>query len=135
MRVLGYPLPMVIAEKIVTALQRAEANTRWRDFADVPTISRTHDLPADELRAAFDAVAAFREIALQPLLPGLERMPDTAQPKWLTWRRRQAHANDLPEHFDEVLRDVAAFVDPVLTTPTAVSHWNSVDHAWVSEAH
>src|SRR3954451_10415678 len=52
-RLLGYPLPMVVAEKIVTALQRGEANTRWRDFADVLTISRAHDLSAGELRAAF----------------------------------------------------------------------------------
>ena len=28
----GYPLEMVLAEKIVTALQRGTANTRWRDF-------------------------------------------------------------------------------------------------------
>lgn len=36
-RLLGYPLPMVIAEKTVTAIERGEANTRWRDFADVLT--------------------------------------------------------------------------------------------------
>lgn len=30
-RVVGYPLPMVFAEKIVTALQRGTINTRWRD--------------------------------------------------------------------------------------------------------
>lgn len=31
----GYPLAMVHAEKIVTALVRGTANTRWRDFADL----------------------------------------------------------------------------------------------------
>ena len=34
-RILGYPLPMVVAEKTVTAIDRGEANTRWRDFADI----------------------------------------------------------------------------------------------------
>jgi Nucleotidyl transferase AbiEii toxin, Type IV TA system len=29
--VLGYPLPMMFAEKIVTAVQRGTVNTRWRD--------------------------------------------------------------------------------------------------------
>jgi hypothetical protein len=29
----GYPLEMVLAEKIVTAIARGTANTRWRDFA------------------------------------------------------------------------------------------------------
>lgn len=28
----GYPLPMVHAEKVVTALQRGTVNTRWRDW-------------------------------------------------------------------------------------------------------
>ncbi|MFC3492900.1 nucleotidyl transferase AbiEii/AbiGii toxin family protein [Glycomyces rhizosphaerae] len=31
----GYPLTMVLAEKLVTAIQRGTANTRWRDFTDV----------------------------------------------------------------------------------------------------
>jgi Nucleotidyl transferase AbiEii toxin, Type IV TA system len=31
----GYPLSMVYAEKIITALQRGTVNTRWRDFADI----------------------------------------------------------------------------------------------------
>jgi len=31
--VTGYPLPMVPAEKITTAVQRGTANTRWRDIA------------------------------------------------------------------------------------------------------
>ena len=32
-RLLGYPMAMVLAEKLVTMVERAEANTRWRDFA------------------------------------------------------------------------------------------------------
>lgn len=132
-RVLGYPLPMVVAEKMVTALQRGEANTRWRDFADVLAISRTQDLSSDDLRAAFEAIASFREAPLGPLLPGLQRMPDTAQAKWSSWRRRQPHANDLPEQFDEVLCAVAAFVDPVLgsSTPSPVSSWVFADQVWL----
>lgn len=31
----SYPLPMVLAEKLVTAIARGTANTRWRDFADL----------------------------------------------------------------------------------------------------
>ncbi|GMA36846.1 hypothetical protein GCM10025876_30500 [Demequina litorisediminis] len=34
-RLLGYPLTMVLSQKIVTMVDRGEANTRWRDFADV----------------------------------------------------------------------------------------------------
>lgn len=56
--VLGYPLTMVLAEKIVTALDRGEANTRWRDFADIYTLIRIHSVQADELVASMGAVAA-----------------------------------------------------------------------------
>ncbi|HRN29494.1 MAG TPA: nucleotidyl transferase AbiEii/AbiGii toxin family protein, partial [Terrimesophilobacter sp.] len=39
---LGYPLTMVLAEKVVTAIDRGIANTRWRDFADVYALTRLH---------------------------------------------------------------------------------------------
>jgi hypothetical protein len=131
-RLLGYPLPMVVAEKTATALQRGEANTRWRDFADILTISRTHELSADELRAAFEAVATFRGIALQPLLPSLQGMPRLAQAKWANWRRRQSRTADLPDRFEDVLTAVAAFVDPLLdATPFGAARWNPSKLAWV----
>lgn len=34
-RLSGYPVHMVHAEKIVTAVKRGIANTRWRDFGDI----------------------------------------------------------------------------------------------------
>jgi hypothetical protein len=40
--VLGYPLAMVHAEKLVTALERGTANIRWRDFVDVVVLGSTH---------------------------------------------------------------------------------------------
>lgn len=84
----GYPLPMVHAEKIVTALQRGTVNTRWRDFADVWTLSGTH--PArDELQTALRAVADYRGVALARLQDALEGYPALAQGKWAAWRRKQ----------------------------------------------
>lgn len=131
LRVLGYPLPMVIAEKTATILQRAEINTRWRDFVDILSISGAHGLSAADLRAALEAVATFRRVALRPLLPGLAAMPQTAQPKWANWRRRHSQGNDLPELFEKVLRAVAGFVDPVLgaTLPVA-ARWVPVHRKW-----
>ena len=45
----GYPLTMVHAEKIVTAVERATANTRWRDFGDIYLLSRKHPATGNEL--------------------------------------------------------------------------------------
>jgi hypothetical protein len=44
--------PMVLAEKIVTALQRGSASTRWRDFGDVYQLTSRHIFHAAELRQA-----------------------------------------------------------------------------------
>lgn len=44
LRIAGYPLAMVHAEKILTAVERGTANTRWRDFADIATLAVHHDI-------------------------------------------------------------------------------------------
>ncbi|MGK0434169.1 MAG: putative nucleotidyltransferase component of viral defense system [Planctomycetota bacterium] len=49
LKVIGYPIAMVLAEKIVTAIQRGLANTRWRDFADIAQLSRRHALDAADV--------------------------------------------------------------------------------------
>lgn len=41
---LGCPLTMVPAEKIVIAVGRGVANTRWRDFGDPHVLFRRHDV-------------------------------------------------------------------------------------------
>ena len=66
LHVLGYPLAMVHAEKIVTAIGRGVANTRWRDFGDLYVLSRRHDVVGAELATALATVATHREIELRP---------------------------------------------------------------------
>lgn len=55
----GYPLAMVLAEKVVTAIQRGEANTRWRDFADVLLIAAKHPVAGADFHSALTRVASF----------------------------------------------------------------------------
>jgi len=45
-RVRGYPMEMVLAEKIVTALHRGQASTRWRDFGDIYQTRHAGILPS-----------------------------------------------------------------------------------------
>lgn len=130
---LGYPLTMVLAEKVVTAIDRGEANTRWRDFADVYTLSRLQHVDAGDFRASLDAVAAYRRVELTPLLPGLVSMPDRAQPKWRAWRRRVNRESELPEQFGDLLTALAQFVDPVLVR-TADGGWDPNLSAWLPQA-
>ncbi|MBM9434117.1 nucleotidyl transferase AbiEii/AbiGii toxin family protein [Flaviflexus equikiangi] len=126
---LGYPLAMVLAEKIVTAIDRGEGNTRWRDFADVYTLTRLHSVEAAALRSSLETVAAYRGVTLTPVLPALEEMPERAQVKWRAWRTRVNRQKELPEDFAEVLNDIARFTDPVLR---GVAHgaWNIAHLDW-----
>lgn len=63
----GYPMHMVHAEKIVTAIQRGTANTRWRDFGDIWSLSRQHAVTAGDLAQAIAAVASHRNATIRPL--------------------------------------------------------------------
>lgn len=130
LRMLGYPLAMVVAEKVVTVIERAEANTRWRDFADVFVISGSQVFGATELRESLNVVADYRGAELRTLLPALEGMPDLAQSRWMAWRRRQAQGDLLPATFAETLAVVAAFVDPILDSQAADPTWDPRRRSW-----
>lgn len=100
--VLAYPKVMVVAEKLVTALQRGQASTRWRDFADLFVLV-PGDLVESEIIEALRAVAKYRGVPLQPLGKVLEGMPKEAQARWATWRKRQGAQERVPEDFATVL--------------------------------
>lgn len=126
---LGYPLTMVLAEKIVTAIDRGIANTRWRDFADVYALNRLRPVDAIEFRASIETVAEYRKVALTTLLPALAPMGERAQQSWHAWRTRSHREDELPAAFSDVLAAVAGFADPVLST-TAIGRWDPNTMAW-----
>lgn len=125
----GYPIHMVHAEKIVTAIQRGVANTRWRDFGDIWTLSRRYSVSASDLRAAIDAVSAHRGAQLLPLAEVLDGYADLGQARWAAWRRR-SNSGHLPESFHEVLSAVIAFADPVVAPPGRLEGWDPESGHW-----
>ncbi len=100
--VLAYPKVMVVAEKLVTALQRGRASTRWRDFADLFMLV-PGDLVESEIIEALRAVAKYRGVPLQPLGEVLDGMAKEAQARWATWRERQGAQERVPEDLATVL--------------------------------
>jgi Nucleotidyl transferase AbiEii toxin, Type IV TA system len=63
----GYSLNMVLAKKVVTAVARGSANTRWRDFVDIHELVRRHDIDGRTLRESLERVAKHREVELVPM--------------------------------------------------------------------
>lgn len=116
LEVMAYPKAMVVAEKLVTALERGRANTRRRDFADL-FLLLAGGLPASEAIEALRAVASHRGVSLRPLSDLLVGMPVEAQRPWATWRARHGAESRVPEDFAAVLAAI-----------------DVVTHAWVIDA-
>lgn len=111
--IVGYRVELVLAEKIVTALQRGTANTRWRDFVDIAELS-TREVNSGDLAESIKRVAAYRQVELDPLSKTLEGFAELAQARWAAWRRKQ-RLNHTPESFADLLDVVISFSDPHLS--------------------
>lgn len=110
--VVGYPPELVLAEKIVTALQRGVANTRWRDFVDIASLAEA-PIDTDALVQSIRLVARHRAVEVVPLDEVLDGYASLAQPKWAAWRRKQ-RLDGTPSEFEELLAFVTGFADPIL---------------------
>ena len=126
----GYPLPMVCAEKIITALHRGTANTRWRDFADLFLLTGRHTLNGADLQQALAVVAAYRRADLSELAVALNGYPAIAQARWSAWRRKQHLEDRLPSSFGQVSDAVIGFADPALTAKVAGREWDPSTREW-----
>lgn len=129
--VAGYPLPMVLAEKITTAVQRGAANTRWRDFADIYLLTRHHPIDGADLRRCLHEVATYRQATLEPLSTTLDGYDSIGRQGWAAWRRRNQLGDLVPESFAELLAAVIAFADPVLTATNSPQRWDVDAGRWV----
>lgn len=98
----GYPIPMVYAEKLVTA---------------------------DALRGAISTVAAHRGVALAPLKVILDGYEAIAQTRYAAWRRRNRR-EELPASFADLLSAVIDFADPVLGGQRSQATWQPERRAW-----
>lgn len=129
----GYRMVSVLAEKAVTGMQRGVANTRWRDWADMWTLTGKHSFDADELAKACAIVSEHRMAQLSPL-SDLTRAgyPTLARQKWSQWRRKQDHNPALPDDFSLVLKAVSEFIDPALDGHAAGHTWDPHTRLWVT---
>jgi hypothetical protein len=126
----SYPLEMVHAEKIVTAIARGTINTRWRDFVDVVGLAAAHAIDGDALVASVRRVAEHRQTALESLVVVLDGYGEIGQAKWAAWRRKQQLEDRSPERFDDLVRSFIAFADPVVLGSAAGQRWDPLQRAW-----
>jgi predicted nucleotidyltransferase component of viral defense system len=129
-RLRAYPLALNLAEKIVTAMQRRETNTRDRDFADLWVTSRGHQLDATELREHVRKVADHRGQPIITMAQALTHMPDRQQP-YAAMVARMSYLSPPPDTWRELIDGVIAFLDPILgDEDRRFSHWDNAQLRW-----
>jgi hypothetical protein len=132
-RVLGYPVETVLAEKLSTAITLGAASTRVRDYADIYTLAATQPLNHGEVRAALLATARFRETTLQPLSSAVGNLVELRAGAYLAYRNGLGRDGmHLPSGLDEVLATVVAFADPLMADDPAAGDWDPVLRTWTA---
>lgn len=127
----GYPMEMILAEKIVTVLQRGQASTRWRDYGDVYQLTGRFVFRAYDVRQSLLAVADHRGTRLSGLEETFDGYAEIGQPRWAPWRARLQLIDTLPAEFSEVLDALRAFADPILIRSAVDSAtWNPARRKW-----
>jgi predicted nucleotidyltransferase component of viral defense system len=132
---LAYPLETVLAEKLLTALERRDANTRVRDYADIWRLTGTNAFGADQLIDALSSVAAHRSLTLGPLSDHIRSIVDLRSGTYREWRRRLGPDGDpYPDDFGTVVAEVVGFADPLLTGEAVGAQWLPEDRSWAKVA-
>ena len=126
----GYPLEMVLAEKIVTALERGTASTRWRDFVDIYVLTGRYAINAQTLKSSLQRVAEFRNAELAPLRTALNGYPAIAQTRWRAWLRKQRLDSTIPQDFSVVLEHVISFADGLIAGGVDQRNWDPIQGRW-----
>lgn len=130
----GYPDHMVLAEKIVTAIERSIVNTRWRDFVDIESIIRARSISGADLMSAIGVVANHRSATITTLSEALSGMGEVAQSRWSVWRRKQRLEDATPEMFQNLLDSCIAFADPVLAGQVWDGSWDPSPRSWTARS-
>jgi len=128
--ILGYPIVTVLAEKLCTAVQLGEANTRIRDYVDLYTLTGIYRLDFGRARTALLATAAHRRAALRPLSATIGQLTATRATAYRAYRTGLAtDGDDLPLDLAKVIAAVTTFADPLIQGPPRHT-WNPAARQW-----
>ncbi|TDC52723.1 nucleotidyl transferase AbiEii/AbiGii toxin family protein [Jiangella ureilytica] len=129
-RVLGYPIETVLAQKIATAVLLGATDTRVRDYADIYTLTGAHDLGHAAARTAFLATTEFRGSPAAPLSESIDDLVELRRTTYAAYRTSlRADGAHLPRDFAEVVAAVVTFADP-LAEEHGQLRWSASARRW-----
>lgn len=131
-RVLGYPVETVLAEKLATAIALGPANTRVRDYADVYALTGRHAIPHRAARRAFLATATYRGIPVERLSDAIGNFAGLRSQAFSAYRSGLGEAGlSLPSDLSALVDAVTAFADP-LAMDAGEAIWQPAKRLWAN---
>lgn len=129
-RVLGYPVETVLAEKIATAIALGPANSRVRDYADIYTLTGNNSMTHRTARRALLATAAHRGTPVQPLSQAIGNFADLRRQTFDAYRGSLGDFGLLlPADLKTVVNAVTNFADP-LASAAGRAVWQPIERQW-----
>lgn len=129
-QIVGYPLETVLAEKLVTMLDRGELTTRERDFADVYLLTGRHEVSAKSLAAAILATATHRGSERRSLRLALGDLGSKRQRNWANYIERAGLRTTVPVDFNTAIEAILHFSENILIDALTDGVWNPVERDW-----
>lgn len=130
-RVLGYPIETVLAEKVATAIELGPASTRVRDYADIYTLTGIHAIDYQLARQAMLATTAHRGTSIQPLSAAVGSFAGLRRQTYSAYRNGLgASGQHLPADLKSLVDAVITFADP-LAVPAGDARWHPVERRWI----
>lgn len=110
---LGYTLETVVAEKFESVVKLALVNTRMKDFYDLWTILRHHEIKSEKLNIAINEVFANRKTPLQrpiAFTPAFYSTKETQQ----RWNNFLSAMGKEQINFEEIIQELSRYFDGFL---------------------
>ncbi len=131
-RVLGYPIETVLAEKVATAIELGPANTRVRDYADIYVLVTARDLWHGPSRAALLETCRFRGTTVRPLSAAIGDFVELRARAYSVYRTGLGrYAGRLPQSCPALVERVVTFADQLVIEEPEVTLWSAAEGRWV----
>jgi hypothetical protein len=130
-RILGYPIEAVLAEKIATAISLGPVNTRVRDYADIYMLTGNRSLEHAAVRLARIATAAHRGTEVVALSEVIQDLVELRAATYTAYRSGLGpDGMALPADFLTVVRAVTAFADALVDAGSPLMYWDPATRGW-----
>lgn len=134
-RVLGYPVETVLAEKIATAIALGPANTRVRDYADIYTLTGSQSITHYAARKALLATTQYRGVRVDALSGVVGNIADLRANAYSAYRANiGSTGHHLPADFRVVVAAATEFADALATNAAPETAWHPRIRRWTANS-